>query len=215
MKKNPLLIIGLIVVAIAGYFFWQKQPASTPTLSGNQETVSASLAQLMAMGQSYSCTFEATDETVTTSGTVYVAGDGRMNGAFLSTGMGDEPITSYVINDGDYYYNWSSDSMEGFQTKIEADDTASVGDEPEYSGETADDGSSDAAYDFECAPWRVDNSLFVPPSNITFTDISAQMDAMIEQAPVTTLEETGMDCSVCDQAPAGAARSECLLAMGC
>jgi hypothetical protein len=68
--------------------------------------------------------------------------------------------------------------------------------------------------DFDCQPWRPDNAMFTPPSDINFIDLSAQMQMMEEQIDQVE-QQTGANCSLCDQVPAGDARTQCLASLGC
>lgn len=68
----------------------------------------------------------------------------------------------------------------------------------------------DQQLDYKCSTWVNDPSKFVLPTDVTFTDPSE----MIQEA----LGASGapkIDCSACDAAPEGAARTQCLTALKC
>lgn len=223
MQKNLLLVIGLVAAAGIAAFLWLKKPALNGTMSGS-ETVSANFAQLMALGKNYTCTFDSTDEDAgsRTSGTVYVAESGdKLNGVFTMHSETETEKQMYVIRDGEYNYMWSSDMEQGYKVKINPED------DQLFAGQTDDSDESTSfdenqQVDFHCRPWSVDNSMFVPPSTVQFMDMSAHMQMMMDQSSTQTAPQTttapeagSANCGMCDQVPAGAARSQCLTALGC
>jgi len=45
---------------------------------------------------------------------------------------------------------------------------------------------------YECERWTVDASLFVPPPDVEFTDMTAMMEAMMQDMPEGMTMPTGM-----------------------
>lgn len=215
MNKNILLIGGLIAAGAIGAFLFLKKPAlpGVPT-TGNPQTMSASFAQLMAMGQDYSCTFETTDDAgLKTNGTVYVADQGRkMNGDFSMMNTDGTQTQTNMISDGEYTYVWSSAQTQGFKMKVDPEDDTFFPTDEDANEQVGFDADQQA--DFNCQPWRPDNSKFVPPSNIEFVDFSAQMEVMQEQTEMMQ-QDDGANCAICDQVPAGESRTQCLASLGC
>jgi hypothetical protein len=215
--NNKLLavaaFVGIGVLAVGAYLF-TRQPNSVTNTSQTTDSMvetsdansfSGTFSDLLARGQSYTCTFSESDnDGNTTKGNVYVAAGGdRFNGEFelvQPTGT----LQSYIIRDGEYNYIWTAGQSEGIKTKINPEDASLFGD----SEETPVD--ENEPVDFDCAPWTVDNSKFVPPANVSFIDFS---DTMAEMENV--MEENEIDCSVCDQIPAGESRDQCLQSLGC
>ncbi len=173
-------------------------------------SVSGKLSDLLKLGQNYSCTFDHTDESGNqTVGTVYVAASGdKLRGDFTFTDSAGESYEVGVIRDDTYNYVWSP-KFGGFKTQITEGDS-----EIFSSDDTASSVGSleDSEVNFDCRRWSVDTALFIPPSTVEFIDT----DAMMQELQVETSEAMeGLDCSVCDNVPAGPSKDQCLQALGC
>ncbi|HEX9817879.1 MAG TPA: hypothetical protein VGA89_03255 [Patescibacteria group bacterium] len=212
MNKKFLILGLLLIVGAGGAFFLRQKSVGGPLTSIDNPT---SFAQLMALGQDYSCTFESTDEIGNAHrGTVFVTDQGNsFRGDFMMTSSEGEQ-TSHMIRSGEYSYMWGTTDGQGFKMKLDPNDEQLF---PEEAGEET---TAQFAYDenqelnFECQPWRPDHNLFAPPSDVEFTDLSAQMEVMMEQMQEVP-EKTELDCSLCEQVPAGEARTSCLTSLSC
>lgn len=221
MNKNlPLLIGGLVIVGAVGAFLLLRPQSGGPVakLDGDDKaTVSASFAELIKLGQDYSCTFATTDDTGNSNnGTVYVAEQGtKMNGDFTMTQPNGTVTNTNIIRDGSYTYIWTSDQTQGYKMKIDpaSDDVFAGKNDNEAGEQTAFD--ENESVDFDCQPWRPQASMFVPPSDIEFVDFSAQLEVLQEQTGETQPGDDNANCSLCNQTPAGEARTQCLAALGC
>ncbi len=182
-------------------------------MSGS-ESISSSFAELVRLGKSYHCTFDTTDDAGNaTSGEVYVAQSGdKVNGDFELTQADGVTHQANVIRDGEYNYIWSTMFDQGFKSKIVSEDDSFFSSSEKSGDQVGFD--EDADVDFDCSPWRVDNAMFVPPAEIKFADFSAQMEVHLDAAEEAQ-DKMKASCSVCDQAPAGASRDQCLQALGC
>jgi hypothetical protein len=82
--------------------------------------------------------------------------------------------------------------------------------------------------EYDCQPWDVDNSKFLPPSEIEFQDFSAQFEQIESIMNNIQLEgnteasseseasfNTSEMCTLCSQLPSGEAQNECLASLGC
>ncbi|MFH2118493.1 MAG: hypothetical protein ABII10_02030 [Candidatus Paceibacterota bacterium] len=218
MKKKLPLILGLLIVGALGVFLWSRQAGPGPNMLGGKKPTN--FVELMAMGKDYTCTFSNSDEEGNvTSGTVYIADGGKkFHGSFETQQEDGITAQSYILQDGEYSYFWSSEMKEGYKMKIDPEDNQLW---PEANDGQAEQASFDEnePMDFDCQPWRPDNSKFVLPSNIEFIDFAAQMETfeemMPEQSDSATEGDLDLDCSVCDQIPAGDAQTQCLNSLGC
>lgn len=83
---------------------------------------------------------------------------------------------SHMINDGTYLYAWSG--SEGMKMKLEKiEEAASAG----QSTQTPEDFATQPGVDVQCRPTTVSGSMFMPPSNVEFTDLTAMMEQMQTQ----------------------------------
>jgi len=229
MKK--LLIIGIPVLLLlggVGAYVLMSNRDTAPQSSGGQSPqsemkgedasgengsnpFSGSLKDLLALGKNYMCVFDTTDENANNSkGTAYIAGGGeKLNVASTLTQKNGTQTQSNVIQSEGYSYVWGSSSGQGFKMKIDPQGKSMF--ESSGSGSKSTSISEDQPMDFDCRPWIVDNSKFVPPANIEFQDFSTSL------MPVQESQGDGanLQCSACDQVPAGPSRDQCLASLGC
>jgi hypothetical protein len=88
--------------------------------------------------------------------------------------MGEMTVNG--ISDGEYVYTWGSAMPGGVKMKLEE---SQMGD-PEIPGVADASGANQLGdkYTYNCDRWNATASTFVPPSNITFTDLSKMMESM-------------------------------------
>jgi hypothetical protein len=128
------------------------------------------------------------------------------------------PITrTHMIKVEDVSYIWGMDGKNGYKMTITDEDVDKLQSylpkaEQSTGSAARPTDQQDASYD--CRAWSVDSTMFEPPSDIVFTDMSPMMD----QIP-TRLENdaspTTDACEACQMAPDEAARASCKKAMGC
>ena len=197
------LLIGLVVAGvIGGGAYVALQGGGGESMTSEQSAARGTFAQLMLSGQSLECTFEHDDGTNKSSGTMYMADGGeRLRGDFTIEQNTAGPMEAHLVRDGGYNYIWGSFYQQGIKTAVTLENKDKLFEEKD--GENMIDENTS----FECRPWSVNASVFALPSDVEFLDIAAQMEVM--------LQSQGVSCSMCDQAPAGAARDQCLMALGC
>lgn len=182
------------------------------------EKFKGTFADMLKKGQNYSCTFSTTDtEGNTSKGTMYVASAGKLiySTFEFNPKSGDTNYAGSMIRDEKYNYIWTAKDKQGFKTPIDLENDSLFA-KPEATDKSTENqvnfGVDDTSeVDFDCKPWAVDKSMFVPPSDIEFMDLSEQM----KQAQEAMQNAPKLDCSVCDQIPAGDSRTQCQKAMGC
>lgn len=211
MGKSLIIagVAGVLIIAAAAAYLTVGKPASTsptPTASIEVEstetasTESKSLKDLMAMGQNQSCTFE--DETGN-SGSVY-ASSGRVRGDF-ATNINGKLESSHLLVDGQYAHIWTEGMANGIKISLDA-----IADIDTTSAQQSVD--IDEKVDFDCSPWSVDASLFVPPASVQFTDYSSMMAPVATGTAQTT--DNSSQCATC-QNLTGTYRDQCLQALSC
>ncbi len=219
------IVIGIAVLAILGVgsFFVFSNDSSNESMSTSSDShtnsntsaentnpVKGTFAELLTLGQNYTCTFDHADVAGNkTAGTVYVAASGdKLRGDFTLTPVEGAPYDIGVIRDTDYNYVWSSE-FGGFKTKVKAadGDIFSSGEE-----NSSVDNLNDENVNFDCERWTVDSSVFVPPSTVEFLDVEAMMGEIEVDANASV---DGLDCTLCDSVPDGASKDQCLQALGC
>lgn len=228
--NNKLPIVAVVVIALMaiGYLVMNgsgnMMSDEVMVSSGDsEEVIAGKMADLIKMGKDYSCTYTSTTEDGENhGGTVYVAEQGTMfRGDFVSPDPeSGEPMTAHAIRNGETTYFWTDDdSTPGFMYTQSEEDFLMMQKDIDQSSD--EDGinplESDDEVEFICKGWNPDSAIFTPPADKEFMDASAQMEVMNDQVgnmmDGDSLPE--LDCSVCDQVPAGEARNQCLESFNC
>lgn len=178
MKKHKLVMLGmaaLAVVVLAG--------CNNKTIS-SEDSVEDQMkaAEAMQAGTPMHCTMSGPDGSMET----WVSGEkSKVYGTNVAMGSAG---TGYMINDGEWVYMWQEGATEG--TKIEVvDDEEEVVEEEEVEempeAEVQDFDVQEMMdefknYEYECKEERIPDSTFVPPSDVTFTDMMEQMEQMMQ-----------------------------------
>lgn len=219
MQKNTLyIVIGIILLLLVGggaFFLMNKNSSpeiATQTQPGQIETqtgssVQSTLKDLLAGGKAQKCIFSDKMENTDISGTMYLAGK-RMRGDFNSVVEG-KTMGSHMIFENNTAYNWSDGQTTGMMFKMD----------PNEVQKTQSDGAPNQQFDpnkvvdYKCSGWSADNSMFTPPSNVKFNDLSALT------APSGALLSPGGQgnfnmCATCDNL-AGDKKLECRTALKC
>lgn len=192
-------IVGLGVVVIGGWFLLRSTPADTvsgtqsdtltPMASSTDELPesepvmgTSKMSDLLAMSKDLECTITHTDAATQTvsEGTLFVS-DGQLRADMLVTSadVGESVLTS-LINDGTTFYSWTEYAGQQMGitlavSELTADNTTS----------TQANLTTEATVQYDCQVWSpVDNSVFMPPSDVTFSDFSGMMTTQMEYGTV-------------------------------
>lgn len=208
-KKLVIIVIVLLLLGVGAFFMFKSKKGSnsgiSPVTSGAQ-----SVKDLIAAGIPQKCTFTSTEGGASTQGTTYVAA-GKVRGDFGSTIDGKASV-SHMISDGETTYIWQDGQMNGVKMEIPKDSQGEASTQPVDTsvGKQAD---LDQKMDYDCSAWIPDTSLFSPPSDVTFTDLSQMYTAPTNTTPGTG-SNGGSQCSYCD-ALTGDDKTQCLAAFNC
>jgi len=206
MQLQHVIILCAVIAVVGGGVWFMTQPdtdrdaASQAPESANATEATApesesseivtgvgSLQELLALGDSFMCTYTVTDENTVMEGTSYIDGSNnryRMDG--LTTLEGQTGLFGAIV-DGEYMY-WWGDTPEG-KMGMKVPVTEETSPEMDNSFAASD---TQAPFDlqdevsYECERWTVDASLFVPPPDVEFTDMTAMMEAMPEGMTMPT-----------------------------
>jgi hypothetical protein len=191
----PRLILGFFVLLFlvgAGYFVATHNrttsstvTTNTPTVLDNPATEQGTLRALLGIGESSQCTFTSNlPDGSTNVGTIFAA-DGRVKVDSVITDEAGVQSLSF-IDDGDYYYSWGTNAEGTFAVKMPRQDTVYDETDSEASNDFDDESNTPFDYEqemeYECSTWIVDESQFIPPSNIDFVDMSAMMESMMQNS---------------------------------
>lgn len=226
MKKIAMVTVILLLLGAATFVIFQTKKDRQAKRDGAlmqkavDTTVSGGLSDLLMQKGSIACSFAYADaeNQTTSSGKIYVA-NGQMRGDFETRSpVANPPVTkTHMIKVEDVAYIWGMDGKNGYKMTITDDDIDRLQSYLPKAAQSTESAArptdqQDASYD--CRAWDVDTTMFKPPSNIVFADMSPMMD----QIP-TRLENdsaTATDaCEACQMAPDEATRASCKKAIGC
>lgn len=176
-KIIGVIVAVIILLALGGYFIFGKnkapekmaQTSQTPAKTSASAT-NTTLAGLLAMGQNQRCTFSTNSTTGgTTNGTFYVS-KGNVRGDMTMKASNGKEDQMSIIRMGDTNYIWGSALPTGIKMTLSLDKITqgANANASQYS-------SINQKADFNCVPWSVDSSLFTPPANVKFTDMTSMM----------------------------------------
>jgi|WetSurMetagenome_2_1015567.scaffolds.fasta_scaffold11632_2 hypothetical protein len=220
VNRNVAIVVGvliLIIILIGGYSIFsksQKPPTNNapvtqnkPVNSGSQ-TIQGTIKSLLTSGKSQKCTYSSKIESTSVSGTVYVA-NGKMRGDF-STISEQSTISGHMIIDSGFSYIWTDMNKQGIKMAIDQQQLQ------QPSGAPANNQTPDInkTFNYACQGWAGDGSMFNLPSDITFSTFTLPAASSSSAAPANK-GTNSLNCSVCDNLPAGTARDTCKTQLKC
>ncbi len=194
MNRTILIIGAIVVVVVGGGVAWftlgrnggssnqqnnsttvqtnQNQQANTQ--SSNQSETSTTLSALRSSGANKKCTFTSNLETGSiSSGTIYVSADKKMRGDYTLKTDGTESQSSMIITK-DIQYMWQPASKQG--VKMSIGEMLNQNQQNPSSSQSAPGGlDTNTPFKFDCSDWRVDDAMFTPPADVTFSDMTSVM----------------------------------------
>ena len=204
-------ILGVLVLAGGAYLLannrsGQNTNASpTPLTEEQNGNFTGTFLELLELGQDQMCTFDNTDdEGVRTTGTAYVASGGSRLNADFTVHQTDGSFDGNIVRDGEYTYIWTTLQEQGVKIAMTSENESIFGDLAEGRNTGLGD---DTEMEFDCSDWTADETMFVPPADAEFVDITetfSQLENLM-----------GGQCSVCENLPEGEVRNQCLTALNC
>ena len=213
MKK---ILIGVVILLAlgAGYYFYSKNNGGLPGSGTEVSSGMNSLRDLIGASVPQKCTFSSEDaESGKSEGTTYIAG-GKVRSDFTNVVSG-KTTTSHMITDSKTSYIWEEGQKTGVKMTIEEPEKG----EADIPTSTESEGAQtdlDQKMDYKCSAWLPDSSLFNPPSDVTFTDLSEMFKAPTP-APAASgagSSDNQSSCSYCN-ALSGDDKTQCLAALNC
>lgn len=144
------------------------ETAIVPKEGVDSFTTEGTIVDLLKRGTPISCAYVHTKDGVTGSGTVYLDGTQRFSLTNAQVREG-KPFDSHMIYTSTDMYLWVTGDTKTFAlkmpvknpiTSISAQNDATLNQTVVY---------EDATY--TCTPWRIDEQVFTPPTDISFMDI--------------------------------------------
>ena len=219
--QSKQAIIGIIAAVVilagaVGVFLYSQnkndsEPTATVATDESKETTSleSNLTSILKSGKTQQCTFTYADESGNaTNGEAFIAGEQMRTNVTSSTN--GKSSTIYVIRNGDENYIWGSDfpNNTGLNLTMSIDEYVNNEESKKYF-----DPNLNAEYD--CSDWTADTTIFTPPTNIKFQDISAMMQGVMKGASNTPSgTAASSECSICNSL-SGDAKTACMKQFTC
>ena len=200
-KKIWSVIAAIVVVVVIVWIFAgsNKSPQKQATGLVAQQT----LHDLITSGVNQTCTFSvsATASSSSLSGTIYLA-SGNMQGDFVKTDPENKITNAHVIVAKDVGYIWSDQSSnKGYKMSWSLMSSSTA---LQNKSESID---MNQPTTYTCTNWTPDQSKFMIPTTVQFTDISALMKKFESTA-------TPNNCASCASL-LGTYKTKCLAALHC
>lgn len=212
MNKTIGIILAIIVIAGAIFFFTKGNDSETQTAGDTATTENASeesmentsIKKLLGMKDSQKCTFETTEGGETSTGTFYFA-DGKGRGEFSSVIAGQTSKGNMII-DGTTTWFWQADQNTGMKMAFDPETAVE-----NSQNKQALDPNKD--YKYDCDSWNGDKSIFTPPSNVTFSELAIpSIPAMPSGAANSPTGSAMTPEAICNSLPEQA-KAQCLAAI--
>lgn len=181
MKKVLIVVVVLLLLGAGGYYLYMQKlspkSSSTPSQSGG---IFGSIKDALSKQLSLQCTFTTDDGVATTA--FLKAGAVRVD----SNGKTADQMGSFIMRDKKIYF-WQSNSKQGTMMDIAAVSVTpgSTGVAPTNAAQKESDNVMTTLEKFKdkCKAAVVSDSLFTPPTDVKFTNISEMMKAVPTGSP--------------------------------
>lgn len=258
-KKSALMFgvaaVGILIVA--GAIFMMngsgEEKGETMGIGGDdeEEQTSSNLDEKMSFQdllggeKSQKCVFSTESDGSKSEGTFYTSsGKGRamISNTVLSAGNAGMTTTSNMIFDteSNMMYLWDTVTKQGMKMAMnqgqDMESSSTMTAEDDAVATPSDEGGFakefNQEYSYDCDSWKVDESMFVLPSDVTFTDLANMMKALPTPTAPSTKTSPGapsvgeaasslpdekdmkaLQCSACEQA--GDQKETCKKSLGC
>jgi len=200
------------------------EPAAAPVVmapvAGQSETTTgfSTLTELAEQGRDLECTlrYEPENDSVNAVTGTYFTSNGQVRGDFMVPGQADGSVSSLILSQ-DTVYSWSIIEGEGYGVKIPAETWSALALDPNAGASPAPIPAS-VPLEYSCKPWvTLDNSVFVPPSDILFKEYEALMNTGMEYGTVFEAGTGAMNtsCELCEQITPGEGQDSCRANFNC
>jgi hypothetical protein len=214
MKKKFLLIGATAVIVAAGLIYYSVSKGKQNQGKENNQAVGVenpsgeySINELLTINKPLKCTWkESTTGDKDVTNIIYISGKKFYQDVTMSD-IGH----SFTISDGDYLYIWNDfNEMASKMKNSEIKTSAVPGQE-----KTKETTGQEQKRNFVCEKWTVDASIFIPPTNKNFKDITEEMNQAVQNLQQNSDEYKKQACDSCRNAPTQELIDSCLENMQC
>lgn len=195
MKNKKVLIIAslavLAVLILAVYLFSGKSKTSDTNTSGDlqkaaeEQAPQTSLKELIAKNIPQKCEMTYSDGAVSTNVEMWIKGE-----QFKQITVMESPELGLkkmgAVSDGEYIYSWDEDTRQGSKILIEETQETNIDTENVQVSQNVD---WESRFDYKCSPAVISDADLTPPSDISFTDMNAEIQKAQEQLENMNLQD--------------------------
>lgn len=169
---------------------------------------SYTINELFTMNKPLKCTWkQSLEQGAEVTNVLYISG----KKFYQDVTMGDIGH-AYTISDGEYLY--TRNDFSGTASKFKITETKATGETGQ--AKTNDSAMLEQKRDFICENWTADSSLFIPPQDKNFQDLTEEMIQPTQQQKQSGLEDAKKRmCDLCQSVTVQKTRDECLKNAGC
>lgn len=195
-KKIGIIAAALVLLVIIAFFALKQSSKPSDNIESSQKTESGesltrgSIANLLTSGKNVNCAMTYPDGKG--SGTIYVSGH-KMRGDFMVNAEAMGEVKSSMIQDGEYAYMWSDVDKKGTKFKV-----AGIGTPSPAANSKTESVDVNQEVDLKCSSWGVDSSMFIVPTDVEFTDMSAMMEKVQDQSGAIPSNQNNLCDSIID-----------------
>ncbi len=181
MKKKVLAVTALSFV-LAGCVPLKQSRESTPVPAAQDQSLGqtkmefAEVAAAIKLGKAARCVMQNT----TLNQSIEYVIKGKKMRMHASSTTANMPASS-MISDGEFLYTWTEKDKKGMKIKVPtqeegkqiAEDAQKL---PDLSQESEKKRYENLGYTIDCSIATAEDTEFIPPPDVTFTDLSGMMD---------------------------------------
>jgi hypothetical protein len=130
----------------------------------------ATIMSFLDLKKNAMCTFDSTDNDMTSKGTIYISAEGNLSGDFVTTKSGTSTTSHMVVKSGVAYVWTGSQGAKMDLSSLQGSASAQAKSYVDVNSEV----------DYSCEDWTVDASKFNLPSGVTFVDIEAMLKGSLK-----------------------------------
>ena len=117
----------------------------------------------------------------------------------------------FTVSDGEYLYIWNDFNDMASKIKNTEPQTSTVSGKENVK----EPATQEQKRDFVCEKWNVDASIFNPPQNKNFKDVTEEMTGAIQDLKENSGDIKQQTCDFCNSSPTKELKDECLKNAGC
>jgi hypothetical protein len=184
-KKIVPIVIVLLLLTGVGYYLKMK-----PSSMMGEQSASSAQSEAMQFAEAINSGRPTTCILTKDLDKMEYHIKGKMMSADITSEVNGEITLSHMINDGSYLYTWSDTQNQGVKMAIPSEEETKAAIDkakeyqqnmpatPRFEGEADYESFKNQGYTINCKASSVGDSVFTPPSDVTFTDPTQMMQQL-------------------------------------